>query len=235
MNSIFVLMLLHSFCEFVISKEWIDTSDMADPRILKNRHRFSSNLYKSSDDQIAYKEIKIVYKNVESNNVYLPKNPFPSDDESCIAESHQLENANKLEDKSMNSKCVPSKNSNLLEDQNRLDHYRTIENNQLDTSTKQSNQPIIHYEVHHHPPSNEKDHFDQNQTIVLDSCLKKNKELTEDLVCLRNLKSLYTRYFKKFSDIIDLMRERKQKIEIHPYSQEFFILIQVLEHKNCLS
>lgn len=70
---------------------------------------------------------------------------------------------------------------------------------------------------------------------MLHSCLAKNKQLTEDLVCYRNLKSLYTRHYAKIRTAINSMQHDNKMIEIHPYSAEFHILVQSMSRENCLA
>lgn len=69
---------------------------------------------------------------------------------------------------------------------------------------------------------------------MLSNCLAKNRQLTEDLVCFRNLKALYTRHFVRMQAVVSGM-QNDQMIQIHPYSPEFQILVQAMSHKHCLT
>ena len=172
---------------------------------------------------------------------FIPKNPFPSTDAcldrsddpngpespeeerranqlDCISE-HLKKNTN-IEDIEENVEQNTQANIKENAKENAKENTENKETGQKSASSSPRPDQIKKYEV---------------DSKMLSSCLAKNKQLTEDLVCFRNLKSLYSRHFFKMRTVITTMKERDQMIQIHPYSPEFHILVQTMSHENCLT
>ena len=215
----FLIYIINCITNVNSREKYIDISDMTDERILNNRHRHSSNL----DNRKVYKEIKITYEIKKGDSLdeqkYDPKNPFPNTD-SCLDESLQLEDANKIED---SSGCK----TNKLND----NEIQLIECDQDASCGIDDDEGYRFNYAKYEKLRDEKMRNDK----MLQNCVIKNKGLTEDLVCYRNLQSLYSRYSLGIKHIISSMQDNNQKIEIHPYSNEFFVLIKALDRENCLS
>ena len=233
------ILFIFGLVQRIQSSEWIDTSDMVDSRIIRNRYRHSTPIAKAhSEDANHVKKVEVVYQQVKHRD-YVPKNPFPNTD-SCLDESLQIEDSSNRHDR---LQCISNKLKSNTD--SRLDDgseqvtgsNERSQCNQLEPSNPQCHANGHQQVDHHYKVTTYYSDTDQKQTNhseMLNTCLLKNKQLTEDLVCFRNLKSLYTRYLVKINGVLAQMKENSQKIEIHPYSTEFFVLLNAFEHENCL-
>lgn len=253
-----LLIFLLNFTNHANSSEWIDVSDMTDPRLLRNRYRHSA----SSFDHAAYKETPYSkedplrdapqedsrsssrdHQHVSEPQAnqqheaddhgdsivdYMPKNPFPGTD-SCLDRS--LADSSTPEDPEVRERMRANRLDCISDELRKNTNVGKEE--KIEPEQEAKSDPAVCGDR----PSIRPDQLKKFEadTKMLHSCLAKNKQLTEDLICYRNLKSLYTRHFAKIRTVIDSMQHDQKMIEIHPYSAEFHILVQTMNHENCLT
>lgn len=211
-NLIFLSLLTIIEIKFVNS-DYIDLSDMTDARIVVNRLKYSEG----------FKASAMTYK---------PTHPFP-DLKSCMErlKVKKLENSNRLEDHSDKKLMDPN-------DKRFIDDYSKESDNELDESLylqcvsgKFNEKPAI--------LRNDKEkatglEVKSGLNELYNVCVQRNKQLTEELVCYRNLQKLFNKNQEKINKIIDKLKTNDFSLQLYAFTHQFKIINNVLGIQNCL-